>query len=95
MTSKSDSTVTHFLQQGYAYSNKTVLPNSATLYGPYIQTHESMGTLPMQATIYKYICKNMDILEERVGQVDKEQTILKVLKEAEGVVTGGESCLSS
>jgi hypothetical protein len=39
---------------GYIYSNKVILPNNATSYGPIIQTHESMGGIPMQtATMLK------------------------------------------
>ena len=30
--------VTHFLQQGHTYSNKAILPNSATPWGKHIQT---------------------------------------------------------
>jgi hypothetical protein len=40
-TSKATSTVTCFLQQGWTYSNKAISPNSATLYEPSIQNHES------------------------------------------------------
>ena len=58
------STVICFQQQGHTYSNKIIPPNSATLYGPSIQTHESMGPYlfkpphhsnpsePTQASIY-------------------------------------------
>ena len=35
-TSKTIPTVTHFLQQGHTYSDKTTPPNSATPYGPSI-----------------------------------------------------------
>ena len=49
-TSKSTSTVTHFLKQGHTHSNKATSPSSATLYGPSIQTHESMGAIPTRAT---------------------------------------------
>ena len=48
--SKSAPTMTHFLQQGHTCSNKVTSPNSATLYGPSIQTHESMGAIPIQTT---------------------------------------------
>jgi hypothetical protein len=33
----------HPFQQSHTQSNKTTPPNSATSYGPSIQTHESMG----------------------------------------------------
>ena len=37
-------------KQDHTYSNKSIPPNSATPYGPSIQTHESMGAKPIQAT---------------------------------------------
>jgi hypothetical protein len=43
--------VTHFLQQGHSYCNKTTAPNCATHYEPSIQTHESVGAIPIQTTI--------------------------------------------
>ena len=45
-TSEPTSIVTHFLQQGHAYSNKATPPYSATPFEPSIQTHESMGPHP-------------------------------------------------
>ena len=49
-TSKSTPTVTHLFQQGYTYSQKATPPNSATPYLPRIETHESMGAVPVQTT---------------------------------------------
>jgi hypothetical protein len=40
----------HFFQQGHTYSNKAIPFNSATRYGPSIQTHESMWNIPIHAT---------------------------------------------
>jgi hypothetical protein len=48
--SKPTPTVTHILQQGHTYSNKATSPNSATPYGLSMQTHESMGAIPIQTT---------------------------------------------
>jgi hypothetical protein len=48
-TSKFAPTVTHFLQ-GHTYFNNTTPPNSATLYGASIQTHESIGVISIQTT---------------------------------------------
>ena len=42
--------MTHFLQEEHTYSSKTKPPNSATPYGPNIQTHESMGAKSIQTT---------------------------------------------
>ena len=42
------STVTHFLQPGHTYSNRATPPNSAPPYKPNVQTHESMGVIPIQ-----------------------------------------------
>jgi hypothetical protein len=39
--------VIYFLQQGRTYSNKTTPPNSATPYGPSIQTHKFMEAIPI------------------------------------------------
>ena len=49
-TSKPTPTVKQFLQQGHTYSNKDTHPNSVTPCGPCIQTRESMGAKPIQAT---------------------------------------------
>ena len=42
--------MTHFFHQGHTYSNKGTPPNSAAPYGLSIQTHESMGAIPIQTT---------------------------------------------
>ena len=47
-TSKPAPIVTHFLQQGHTYSNKTTPPNSTPPYRPSIHSHESMGAIPIQ-----------------------------------------------
>jgi hypothetical protein len=47
-TSKLAFTVIHFLQQGHTYSKKAALPNSATAYGPSIQTQEFMKAILIQ-----------------------------------------------
>ena len=49
-TSKTTSTVTHFLQQGNTYSNKTTPPNSDTPY-------ELMGNSYIQTTTVGYNTK--------------------------------------
>ena len=49
-TSKPASIVIHFSQQGHTYSNKATSPNSATPYGPGIQTQEYMGAILIQTT---------------------------------------------
>ena len=36
--------------QRHTSSNKAIPPNSATPYGPSIQTHESMGAVSIQTT---------------------------------------------
>lgn len=48
---KATLTVMHFLPKGHTYFNNATLPNSATPYGPSIQTHESLKTIPTQTTI--------------------------------------------
>ena len=47
-TSKPSLMVTQFLQQGHIYSSNATPPNNVTPYGPCIQTHESMGTIPLK-----------------------------------------------
>jgi len=49
-SSKFTLTVIHFLQRGYTYFYKTTPPNSAIPYRPSIQTHETMGLIPLQYT---------------------------------------------
>ena len=46
--SKPASTVTHFLQQGHTYYDEATPPNSANPYEASIQTHESIGAIPIQ-----------------------------------------------
>ena len=46
-TSKPALTVTYFLKQGHTWSKKAIPPNIATFYGPSIQTHESVGAIPI------------------------------------------------
>lgn len=41
----------HPFQQGQTYFSKNKPPISVTPYGPKIQTHESMDTIPIQITI--------------------------------------------
>ena len=51
-TSTPTSAVTHFLQQGHTHSSKATPPNSAAPYRPSIQTHESIGAIPIQTTTF-------------------------------------------
>jgi hypothetical protein len=49
--SKATPRVTHFFQQNHTYSQKDKPPNSVTLCGPSIQTHEFIGAKPTYTTI--------------------------------------------
>ena len=67
-TSKPTSTVTHFLQKGYAFSDKATPPNSATFYTPRMQTHESMGTTAVQVTIVR-VRKRLSLVKYKESRV--------------------------
>ena len=59
-------TVTHFFQQGYTYSNKAIPPNNVNPCRSSIQTQESIGTIPIKTTT---ITKSMNSTSKTLREV--------------------------
>jgi hypothetical protein len=71
-TSKPASTVTHFLQQSHTHSKATP-PNSPTLYGPNIQTYETLGAIPIQTTTGTQMMPSISV-EEGLVHLSRDHT---------------------
>ena len=68
--------MTHFLPQ-HTYINKATPPNSATFHGPSIQTHESIGTKPIQTTTTIFtLCLLMVFLCVQVSWFYKDSDVM-------------------
>jgi hypothetical protein len=78
-TSKPTSIVSHFLQQGHSYSNKATPPNSATLYEPSIQIHESMRAIAIQTTsLLSLLLLFIKKKKKKAGQIFKEYSSVTI-----------------